>query len=108
MIVWRIVSSRIYCGKTITSSNTVETEFYANPEKFCKALSKYFKEFYDENKDDGVILGNYEENELSNFEPDELVINFNCAGTCQLFNMRFKDWDEPAFLVEIETAEVVL
>jgi hypothetical protein len=108
MIVWRIVSSRIYYGKTITNSNTVETEFYANPEKFCEVLSKYFKEFYDENKDYGVILGEYEENELSNFAPYELVTNFNCTGTYQLFTMRFKDWDEPACLVEIETAEVVL
>jgi hypothetical protein len=69
MIVWRIVSSRIYGGRTITASNTIETEFYANPEKFC---------------------------------------NFNVTGTHQLFTMRFNYWDEPACLVEIETAEVIL
>jgi hypothetical protein len=108
MIVWRIVSSRIYGGRTITASNTIETEFYANPEKFCEALTKYFKEFYDENNEDGVILGDYNEDELSNFAPDELVSNFNVTGTHQLFTMRFNYWDEPAHLVEIETAEVVI
>jgi hypothetical protein len=108
MIIWRIVSSRIYCGRTITASNTIETEFYANPEKFCEAINKYFKEFYDENKEDGFILGDYEEDVLSNFATDELMSNFNVVGTHELFTMRFEDWDEPVHCVEIETAEVVL
>jgi hypothetical protein len=70
------------------------------------AIYKYFTEFYEEDKDEpGYILSDYE---LSTFTPDELLANFNYPGRNDLFMKKYYDYDEPAYLVEIETVEVEL
>ncbi len=107
VIAWRLVSSRIGMSMTLNTRN--ETQFYANPVKFCEVINKYFTEFYEEDKDEpGYILSDYDEKELSTFTPDDLQANFNYSGRNDLFMKKYYDYEEPAYLVEIETVEVEL